>query len=103
MVDNYIVDQSRIHSSHRYHPQLLVLLVCLTLLFFAVRRTTNKMQEPAVDWESIIPIFSPLYESLRVPKGLESLLPLKRFLGENADVAIKTVNTFAKNNGFKVP
>ena len=56
----------------------------------------------AIDWESIIPIFSPLYECLHEPKGLQSLLPLNRFLGDNAEVAMKTFNNFAKDNGFKV-
>ena len=55
-----------------------------------------------VDWDNISPVYSPLYESLRAPKGERALLPLERYLGANAEDALKNVNVFAKSKGFKV-
>jgi len=56
----------------------------------------------AVNWDEIHPIFSKLFDNFRNPKGLLCLLPLEGCIGENAEAALKTINGFSMEHGFKV-
>ena len=63
---------------------------------------SNKVDIDEVDWDSIPPTYSPLFDSFREPKGTRSLLPLESYLGKDAEHALQTVNILAKDLGFKV-
>ena len=56
----------------------------------------------AVNWDEIKPTFSKLFDNFRNPKGLLDLLPLQGCIGENAEVALRTINGFSVEHGFKV-